>query len=94
VIVNAAFRGRGLARRIVEAALARAQTLGPAFALLFCHPDRVGLYRRLGFSELDVEVMVEQPDGRAVMTQRTMWRPLHEHATWPAGPVVLHGLPF
>ena len=31
-------RGEGLARRVLEEALARAQAAGPSFALLFCHP--------------------------------------------------------
>jgi predicted N-acetyltransferase YhbS len=94
VIVNAAHRGRGLAREIVEAALERARTLGPAFALLFCHEDRAGLYRRLGFAEFDLPVSVKQPGGFAVMPQRTMWRALQQDASWPPGPVVVHSLPF
>src|SRR5271167_3999759 len=40
VIVRADHRGHGLAREVVQAALATARTLGPAFALLFCHEDR------------------------------------------------------
>ncbi len=40
VIVNAADRGRGLARTVVTAAITKAATLGPRFMLLFCHPDR------------------------------------------------------
>lgn len=94
VIVNAAYRGRGLGREVVEVALARARTLGPGFALLFCHDDRAGLYRRLGFAGLDSEVVVRQPDGSAVMPQRTMWRALREQATWPEGSVVVDSLPF
>jgi predicted N-acetyltransferase YhbS len=94
VIVNAVHRGRGLAREVVEAALARARTLGPAFALLFCHSDRAGLYRRLGFAELDLPVRVKQPAGFAVIGQHTMWRALHPGASWPPGPVIVHSLPF
>ena len=94
VIVNAAFRGRGLAREVVEAALAKARTLGPAHALLFCHADRAGLYRRLGFAEVLSEVVIQQPGGPAVMPQRTMWRALRDDATWPTGPVIVHSLPF
>lgn len=94
VVVNAAHRGRGLAREVVEAAMARARTLGPRFALLFCHQDRAGLYRRLGFAEVDSPVRVQQPDGLSLMPQRTMWRALHRHEDWPAGPVVVRSLPF
>jgi predicted N-acetyltransferase YhbS len=94
VIVNAEHRGRGLGRRVVEAALARAAELGPELSMLFCLPDRVGLYDRLGFTEITEEVRVKQPIGDAVMPIRTMWRALREGARWPAGPVLLHGLPF
>jgi predicted N-acetyltransferase YhbS len=94
VIVNARHRGRGLARQVVEAALARARELGPTFAMLFCLPDRVGLYRRLGFVEVSAEVRVKQPDGYAPMPMHTMWRALRDDAEWPEGPVVLQSLPF
>lgn len=94
VIVNRDHRGRGLAREVVTAALARAQRLGPEFMLLFCHPDRAGLYRKLGFAELDTKVTVEQPDGAVEMTMRTMWRALRPGATWPAGSVAVRSMPF
>jgi predicted N-acetyltransferase YhbS len=94
VIVNAQHRGRGLARRVMEAALARARELGPDFAMLFCLPDRVGLYQRLGFTEIAGEVRVKQHVGYAPMPVPTMCRALREHAQWPDGPVVLHTLPF
>lgn len=94
VIVRREYRGRGLAREIVEAALARAAALGPAVAMLFCLPDRVGLYRRLGFTEITDDVLVEQPAGSEIMPLRTMWRPLRPGASWPPGRPVLHGLPF
>ncbi len=94
VIVNAAHRGRGLAREVVESALGRAATLGPAFAFLFCHEDRAGLYRKLGFTDLAEPVTVLQPDGTAPMPPLAMWRPLHEGAVWPDGAVALPSLPF
>jgi predicted N-acetyltransferase YhbS len=94
VIVRADHRGRGLASKVVEAALATARTLGPAFALLFCLEDRAGLYRKLGFAEIISEVVVKQPGGYAPMPDRTMWKALHSHATWPDGAVIVHSLPF
>jgi len=94
VIVRAPYRGRGLARRVVEAALDRARAAGPARAMLFCHADRMGLYERLGFAEITAPVSVQQPDGTELMPQRTMWRPLREGAAWPPGPVALQSLPF
>jgi predicted N-acetyltransferase YhbS len=94
VIVNAEHRGRGLGRVVVQAALDRALTLGPAFAMLFCHEDRAALYRKLGFAYVDAEVVVEQPSGPQAMPQRTMWRPLRDGAQWPDGDLVVHSLPF
>lgn len=94
VIVRAPFRGRGLARRVVEAALETGRALGPPFALLFCLEDRAGLYRRLGFTEVDGDVLVSQATGYEVMPLRTMWRALGPDAAWPEGQLVLHSLPF
>jgi predicted N-acetyltransferase YhbS len=94
VIVNEHWRGRGLARRVVEAALSKARTLGPDFALLFCHDDRAGLYVRLGFADVASDVLVEQPGGHQSITGRTMWRALHPDAAWPAGEVTVLSLPF
>jgi predicted N-acetyltransferase YhbS len=94
VIVNADHRGRGLGRRVVQAALVKARNLGPAFAMLFCHDDRAGLYHKVGFSRVDAEVVVRQSDGYAPMPQWTMWRPLHVKLRWPPGKVVVHSLPF
>ena len=95
VIVTHSRRGEGLARRVMEGALERAAQLGPAFALLFCRPDRAGLYAKLGFAKVDAAVEVAQLNGeRRAMPLDTMWRPLREGATWPPGPVSLPGLPF
>lgn len=94
VIVTARHRGKGLGRKVVQVALEKARTLGPAHALLFCHEDRAGLYRRLGFARVSAEVTVKQPDGWERMAQCTMWRGLREDADWPSGPVTLHSLPF
>ena len=94
VIVNQHHRGRGYARQVVTAALALAEGLGPDFMLLFCHTDRVGLYRKLGFAEVEFETTVEQPDKRVVMPMRAMWRGLRAGATWPDGRVAVLGLPF
>ncbi|HEY6478316.1 MAG TPA: GNAT family N-acetyltransferase [Polyangia bacterium] len=94
VFVRADRRGQGLGRGVVEEALARAATIGPAFVVLFCHDDRAGLYERLGFSEIASPVEVEQPDGFAAAEQMMMWRALDSGSHWPGGPVTLHGLPF
>ncbi|HWH10851.1 MAG TPA: GNAT family N-acetyltransferase [Solirubrobacteraceae bacterium] len=94
VIVNAGHRGRGLARQIVGAAMARARGMGPAFVVLFCHADRLGLYERLGFTELGSPVSVQQAGGIEKMPQRTMVQALRPGSSWPDGPVAIHSLPF
>ena len=94
VIVNSHHRGRGHAGAVVTAAIAHAEQLGPELALLFCHPDRMGLYRKFGFAEVTAPVSVEQPSGPVKMTMRTMWRALRPGATWPGGSVAVRGLPF
>ncbi|HEY6399009.1 MAG TPA: GNAT family N-acetyltransferase [Solirubrobacteraceae bacterium] len=94
VIVNERHRGRGLARQVLQAALAKAETLGPAFVILFCHDDRIGLYLNVGFHEIRAEVHVKQPHGYAAIPERTMWRALRPDRSWPCGPLVVHSLPF
>ncbi len=94
VMVARPHRGRGHSRTIVEAAMRRAETFGPDFAMLFCRPDRVGLYERLRFVEVGAPVTVDQPDGAIEMPIRAMWRALRDGADWPAGPLRLRGLPF
>jgi hypothetical protein len=78
----------------VGTALERAAELGPVFALLFCHADRMGLYPKLGLVEIEDDVRAAQPGGYAPMPQRTMWRALSTDASWPRGEVVVHDLPF
>lgn len=87
-------RGRGLARAVVSAALDHARTMGPHHALLFCRPPLVALYQLLGWRTLDQDVLVEQPDGPALMPLRSLWTPLREGANWPAGAVRLLSLPM
>jgi predicted N-acetyltransferase YhbS len=94
VIVSAPHRGQGLGRRVVQAGLARAQTMGPAFALLFCHSSRAGLYRRLDFLRVTSPVSVEQPGGAAEMPLHTMWCALAPGTAWPPGAVSVRSLPF
>ncbi|MFF0739616.1 GNAT family N-acetyltransferase [Streptomyces sp. NPDC004111] len=87
-------RGRGLARRVVGAALEHARTLGPERALLFCRPPLVPLYEKLGWRPVVGEVRVEQPQGPVIMPLRTMWHPLHDGTDWPGGAVRLRSYPM
>ncbi|MGI5128221.1 GNAT family N-acetyltransferase [Pseudonocardia sp. CA-107938] len=94
VAVAPDLRGQGLARAVVAAALDHARTLGPPFGLLFCRPPLVPLYQRLGWRTVDEDVHVEQDGGPVVMPLRTMWTPLREDASWPAGRVRLRSAPM
>jgi len=47
VFVDPAYRGQGLAARVIEAALADVD----GTLWLLCHPDLEGLYQRMGFSQ-------------------------------------------
>ncbi|WP_309147831.1 GNAT family N-acetyltransferase [Streptomyces sp. NTH33] len=94
VAVAPALRGRGLARLVVTAAMKHARGLGMEHGLLFCRPDLVPLYERLGRRVLHDDVLVEQPDGPVRMPLRTMWAPLAEGAEWLAGQARLLSLPM
>ncbi|MFH8595191.1 GNAT family N-acetyltransferase [Streptomyces rimosus] len=95
VAVAPGMQGRGLARRVVAAALEHARTMGPQHALLFCRPPLVPLYQRLGWHLLETDVLVEQPEACLVtMPLRTMVTPLREEARWPTGVVRLFSLPM
>jgi predicted N-acetyltransferase YhbS len=95
VIVAPDVRGRGLARLAVTAAVEHARSRGPEHGLLFCWPDRVPVYQRMGWRTLEDDVDVEQPGGSvARMPLKCMWLPLREGAQWPSGPVRLLSLPM
>ena len=89
VIVTRTRRGQGLARRVMEAAIARAAELGPERGLLFCRPDRAGLYTkpRLRQARRARSTSASWTASARTMPLDTMWRPLAPDATWPAGPV-------
>ncbi|MFJ8079022.1 GNAT family N-acetyltransferase [Streptomyces sp. NPDC096205] len=87
-------RGRGLARRVVAAALAHARTQGPPYALLFCRTPLVPFYAHLGWHPVQAPVHVEQHDGPVLMPLNTMWTPLRDEADWPLGTVRLHSFPM
>jgi hypothetical protein len=79
---------------VITEALGRAERQGPEIALLFCQPDRVGLYQRHGFARVTEPVQVEQPTGIVDMPMETMSRALRPGATLTPGPIKVPGLPF
>jgi predicted GNAT family N-acyltransferase len=94
VIVTRSLRGLGLMRKLVDALMKVALTLGPERAMLFCAPELVQLYERFDFAQIAAPVWADQPGGRIEMPEPSMWRPLREGAQWPSGRVEVEGLPF
>ncbi|GAA1414874.1 hypothetical protein GCM10009601_03530 [Streptomyces thermospinosisporus] len=94
VIVAPGLRGRGLAGLVVSAAMAHAAERGLELGLLFCRPDRVSVYRRMGWDPLPTDVTAEQPDGELTMPLPAMWTSLGGAEKWPPGPVRLLSLPM
>ncbi len=94
VIVTREERGRGLMHALFGALLELAREMGPAHAMLFCRPELIGMYSRLGCREVIGPVWADQPEGPIEMPLRAMWRPLHREPVWPPGRVEVHGMPF
>lgn len=94
VIVSPELRERGLAKLVVTATMAHASGLGLELGLLFCRPDRVPVYARMGWMPVPVDIEVEQPAGNLTMPLPAMWLPLGDAASWPQGPVSLLSLPM
>jgi GNAT superfamily N-acetyltransferase len=51
VVVHPDYRGRGLARMILEAVIEHPDLAQIEYLCLFCKPDVVGLYRKMGFTD-------------------------------------------
>ncbi|HEX4438140.1 MAG TPA: GNAT family N-acetyltransferase [Solirubrobacteraceae bacterium] len=94
VVVTRTLRGRGLARRVIEAIMGIAAELEPERAMLFCGEELTTLYARFDFRTIEASVSAEQPSGRVVMPMRAMWAPLVDGIGWPVGDVAVQGLPF
>jgi GNAT superfamily N-acetyltransferase len=94
VFVRRDQRGRGLARDAVEAILALGSARPVERAMLFCLPDRMGLYEKFDFRKIHDPVWADQPDGRVRMGLEAMWKPLVPGVGWPPGRVDVIGLPF
>jgi len=65
VVVDAAWRGRGAGRALVDAALAHAARIGAVKVMLTSRPSRVAahaLYRKAGFEVAETAVFVRKID--------------------------------
>jgi GNAT superfamily N-acetyltransferase len=94
VLTRPDLRGRGLARRVLAHALRETRSrAATSFALLFCLPKLVSLYRELGWQEVAPPVLIEQPSGAAPAPLPAMVLALGERP-WPAGPVDLDSRPW
>ncbi len=94
VMMHPDYRGHGVGAQLVEGAMARMRSGGPRLGILFCRPERLAFYGRLGWIPVTSEVTVDQPTGTIVMPLRTCWSALEEGASLPAGDLRVVGLPF
>jgi len=94
LFVTRAERGAGFVRRLAQPLLDMAREMGPERAMIFCRPELIAPYERLGFAEIPAPVWVDQPGRRLQMPMRSMWTALREGAVWPPGRVDVRGLPF
>jgi predicted N-acetyltransferase YhbS len=94
VIMHADYRGRGVGAQLVEGAMHRMSASGVGVGMLFCRPERLAFYGRLGWLPITDPVRVGQPGGSIVMPLRTCWTPLAEGSELPGGTLDLRGLPF
>jgi hypothetical protein len=94
LIVRRDFRGSGLMTPLMDRMVAIGDELGPDLAMIFCEESLVPVYVGRGYTAIDGEVHVDQPDGRITMPIPALWRPIRPGPPWPAGPVEVDGLPF
>ncbi len=94
VIVNKDRRGHGVGALLVSGAMERMAGAGPSIGMLFCLPERLAFYQRLGWSPVAVSVTADQPSGPITVPMVTCWTPLVEGALLPPGALSVEGLPF
>jgi len=87
-------RRKGFARQLVLDAMRFAESEWKVRAgLLFCRPQMLAYYERLGWQIVESPVMIEQPGGKIVAPLQVMVIPFGDWA-WPSGTVELQSLPW
>lgn len=94
VMVHRDFRGQAAGRQLVLGAMQRMVELGGSIGMLFCRPERLRFYERMGWFPIDETVTVDQPSGLITMPLITCWTPLVGGAIPPATDLRVEGLPF
>jgi len=94
-MTHPARQGQGLASKAMrEAAKRFEQDLHVDYALLFCRPDLVLFYERLGWKSFEGQVFVEQPQGKIEFSANgAMVLDVKEQAPL-TGVLDLNGLPW
>lgn len=87
------WRRRGLAQRLMTAAMQEARRRGMGFGLLFCVPELEGFYARMGWRRIDRPVAMRDAAGRPVpLTAKNISMELAlAGAPLPPGPIDLEG---
>lgn len=95
LIVRRDFRGSGLMTPLMDRMVTLGAEMGPDHALIFCERRLLPVYAGRGYSPIDDDVRVDQPDGRITMPIPALWRPIRPGVEpWPPGVVEVDGLPF
>jgi GNAT superfamily N-acetyltransferase len=94
VIIHRDHRGNGAGVELVSGAMRSMAGGGAPLGLLFCRPERLAFYQRLGWIPLDGVVTADQPSGPIAVPMPACWTPLVEGSTLTATGLRLEGLPF
>lgn len=94
VITRPEAQGRGYARRLIQHALSVcAEEWSIEAGMLFCLDHMIPYYNSIGWQQLLVPVMIDQPQGPVPAPGGVFVRPLGDRK-WPAGPVFVNRMPW
>jgi GNAT superfamily N-acetyltransferase len=94
VMVHPAHRGRGIGENLVRETTARMESTGRPFAALFCRDVRLAFYGRMGWRQVEGEVVADQKSGPILMPLFMCWYPFSRDLGVPQSGVRVLGMPF
>ena len=94
VATDSSHRNRGLASRLVDAALRFARESSTSFGLLQCTPDLVAFYAVRGWRLVPESLLCRQSDGGTYRSPELPMAIELGSASWPDGVIDMNGLPW
>jgi len=94
VMVHPSVRGRGIGEYLVRETTVKMSSTGRSFGMLFCRDVRLPFYERMGWRQVDGEVIVDQERGPMVMPLLTCWYSFTSGHEVPSAGLRVLGLPF